>query len=47
MGVGDDTPLAYFFTLNRYVRITDGPEEVHMAQLAKNKIAEYVAMNGR
>ena len=43
MGVGDDTPLAYFFTLNRYVRITDGPEEVHMAQLAKQKIAEYLA----
>ncbi len=43
MGVSDDTPMAYFFTLNRYVRITDGPEEVHMAQLAKQKIAEYLA----
>ncbi|MDF8334894.1 acyl-CoA dehydrogenase family protein [Novosphingobium cyanobacteriorum] len=47
MGVCDDTPVAYFFTLNRYVRITDGPEEVHMSQLGKQKIAEYVASNRR
>lgn len=47
MGVSDDTPVAGFFTLNRYVRITDGPEEVHMSQLGKQKIAEYAAMNGR
>jgi acyl-CoA dehydrogenase len=47
MGVSDDTPVAHFFTLNRYVRITDGPEEVHMSQLGKLKIAEYVAANAR
>ncbi|MFW2852106.1 acyl-CoA dehydrogenase family protein [Sphingomonas sp. TX0543] len=47
MGVSDDTPIAYFFTLNRYVRLTDGPEEVHMSQLGKQKIAEYVAANVR
>lgn len=47
MGVCDDTPVAHFFTLNRYVRITDGPEEVHMSQLGKRKIAEYVASNRR
>jgi acyl-CoA dehydrogenase len=47
MGVGEDTPVAYFFTLNRYVRLTDGPEEVHMSQLGKQKIAEYVAANRR
>lgn len=47
MGVSEDTPIAYFFTLNRYVRLTDGPEEVHMAQLGKQKIAEYVAAGGR
>ena len=47
MGVSEDTPIAYFFTLNRYVRITDGPEEVHMSQLGKLKIAEYVAANRR
>ena len=47
MGVSDDTPVAHFFTLNRYVRITDGPEEVHMSQLGKLKIAEYVAAKAR
>lgn len=47
MGVSEDTPIAYFFTLNRYVRLTDGPEEVHMSQLGKQKIAEYVAAGGR
>ncbi len=47
MGVSEDGPMAYFFTLNRYVRLTDGPEEVHMSQLGKLKIAEYVASNAR
>jgi len=43
MGVSDDTPLAYLFTLNRYLRIADGPDEVHMSQLGKLKIREYNA----
>jgi acyl-CoA dehydrogenase len=43
MGVSDDTPIAYFFTLNRYLRIADGPDEVHMAQLGREKIREYNA----
>ncbi|HMS19686.1 acyl-CoA dehydrogenase family protein [uncultured Sphingorhabdus sp.] len=47
MGVSDDTPIARFFTLNRFVRIADGPDEVHMSQLGKAKIKEYVAMNER
>jgi acyl-CoA dehydrogenase len=47
MGVSDDTPLAYFFTLNRFLRIADGPDEVHMSQLGKIKIREYVGMNAR
>lgn len=47
MGVSDDTPIAGFFLLNRYVRLTDGPEEVHMSQLGKQKIAEYVAAKVR
>ena len=47
MGVSDDTPLAYFFTLNRFLRIADGPDEVHMSQLGKLKIREYNAMNAR
>jgi acyl-CoA dehydrogenase len=46
MGLSDDTPLAEFLTINRYVRIADGPDEVHMSQLGKLKIAEYVAAAG-
>jgi len=45
MGVSDDTPIAYFFTLNRYLRLADGPDEVHMSQLGKNKIREYAQAN--
>ncbi|WP_029011501.1 acyl-CoA dehydrogenase family protein [Niveispirillum irakense] len=41
MGVSGDTPVAQLFLTNRYVRLTDGPDEVHMAQLGKLKIAEY------
>lgn len=47
MGVSGDTPIAAFFTLNRFIRIADGPDEVHMSQLGKMKIAEYVASNAR
>jgi len=43
MGVSADTPIAAFFTLNRFLRIADGPDEVHMSQLGKLKIAEYNA----
>ena len=41
MGVSDDTPIAHFFTINRYLRLADGPDEVHMSQLGKLKIKEY------
>lgn len=44
MGVSDDTPLSYFFTLNRWLRLADGPDEVHMSQLGKLKIKEYNAL---
>jgi len=47
MGVGDDTPIAQLFLTNRYVRLTDGPDEVHMSQLGKLKILEYVAKPAR
>ncbi|WP_202842586.1 acyl-CoA dehydrogenase family protein [Luteimonas saliphila] len=40
-GVSGDTPIAGLFLTNRYVRLTDGPDEVHMAQLGKLKIEEY------
>jgi acyl-CoA dehydrogenase len=44
MGVSDDTELAYFWAINRFVRIADGPDEVHMSQLGRQKIAEYAAI---
>jgi len=44
MGVSDDTELAYFWTINRFVRIADGPDEVHMSQLGKSKITAYAAL---
>ncbi len=40
MGVSGDTPIAQLFLTNRFVRLTDGPEEVHMSQLGKQKIEE-------
>ena len=43
MGVSADTPIAGFFTLNRMLRIADGPDEVHMSQLGKMKIKEFNA----
>ena len=44
MAVSDDTEIAYFFALNRFLRLADGPDEVHMAQLGKQKIREYSAL---
>lgn len=41
MGLSDDTPIARFFSLNRFLRLADGPDEVHLSQLGKLKIAEY------
>ena len=35
MCVSQDTPLAFIFTTSRFCRIADGPDEVHMSQLAK------------
>jgi len=35
MGVSQYTPLASIFTTSRFCRIADGPDEVHMSQLAK------------
>jgi acyl-CoA dehydrogenase len=42
MGVCQDTPLAHIFTTSRVCRIADGPDEVHMSQLAKLTI-NYLA----
>jgi acyl-CoA dehydrogenase len=44
MGVSADTPIAQIFLTARYLRLADGPDEVHLAQLGKMKIAEYAAL---
>lgn len=36
-GVCQDTPLAYMWAMMRTLRIADGPDEVHLQQLAKNE----------
>lgn len=41
LGVSDDCPASQIFLINRYLRLADGPDEVHMSQLAKIKIKEY------
>jgi acyl-CoA dehydrogenase len=44
MGVTDDTPIAGFFLYNRFLRLGDGPDEVHATQLGRGKIKEYAAL---
>jgi acyl-CoA dehydrogenase len=39
-GVSGDTPIAEMFTMGRLMRIADGPDEVHMNQLAKLTLAQ-------
>jgi acyl-CoA dehydrogenase len=41
MGVSDDVPLTRLFSYARLVRLADGPDEVHLAQLGKRTIHEY------
>jgi acyl-CoA dehydrogenase len=41
MGVSDDTPIAGIFATSRYLRLADGPDEVHMAQLGKLIIGRH------
>ena len=41
MGVSDDVPLAEILSTQRFIRLADGPDEVHASQLGKFKIAQY------
>ena len=41
-GVSSDTPLAYFFAAARTLRLADGPDEVHLSQLGKSTIGQYL-----
>jgi len=44
-GLCQDTALPEIFAYARSIRIGDGPDEVHMAQLAKLTIGEVLARN--
>ena len=44
IGVASDFPPAAAFINARYLRLADGPDEVHLAQLGKQKIAELSAL---
>ena len=41
-GMCDDFPLAFAYAHARTLRFADGPDEVHMSQLARRTIREFV-----
>ncbi len=47
MGLCQDTPIANLFAYGRFVRLADGPDEVHMSQLGKLTVADTVAATGK
>jgi len=42
-GVSQDTPLAAMYAGSRTLRLADGPDEVHMWQLGRNTVKQYMA----
>tara|TARA_Y100001970_G_scaffold266394_1_gene354995 strand:- start:10196 stop:11407 length:1212 start_codon:yes stop_codon:yes gene_type:complete len=40
-GVSQDTPLANLYSSIRYLRIGDGPDEVHLRSIAKDELSKY------
>jgi len=43
MGMSDDAPLAYFYTVARSLRLADGPDEVHRNSIAKIELGKHRA----
>jgi len=41
MGMSEDVPLAYFYTVARTLRFADGPDEVHRNQIAKIELGKW------
>jgi acyl-CoA dehydrogenase len=42
MGMSEDAPLAYFYTVARTLRFADGPDEVHRNSIAKIELGKQV-----
>jgi len=40
MGMSEDAPLAYFYTVARTLRFADGPDEVHRNSIAKIELGK-------
>ena len=40
-GVGPDVPLSAMYTINRWLRIGDGPDEVHLRSIARDELTKY------
>jgi acyl-CoA dehydrogenase len=41
-GVSDDFPLAYAYSTQRWLRLADGPDEVHRQSIAKMELARHL-----
>ena len=41
MGMSEDAPLAYFYTVARTLRFADGPDEVHRNAIAKIELGKH------
>ncbi len=41
MGVSNDVPLTAFYAYMRFLRLADGPDEVHRASIAKQELKKY------
>ncbi len=47
LGVTDETPLAFWYRMERAARIYDGPDEVHQTVVARRILREYgLSVNG-
>ena len=41
-GISDDFPLAYAYCTQRWLRLADGPDEVHRQSIAKLELAKHI-----
>lgn len=41
MGMGPDVPLGAMYTINRWLRVGDGPDEVHLRSIARAELGHY------